>query len=187
MESGEEADNGNEATGRDGWFWATVALSAFTGLSAILVATRVTWSFGNRHFDLPGFVDAVWEPGSYLVNAREFTIAYLVLPIIWVGASLWWWARRPGPWSWAQWLVFAAFAVVTIVGMAAWFATAIEQVAWAFDIDGVPGAITTFGIGPADLREPVIAIGLACLVLAALGNLTAMLFASAGNRSSTDF
>lgn len=186
MESGEEVDSGNEATGRDGWFWATVGVSAFTGLSAILVATRLTWSFGNRHFDLPGFVNAAWEPGSYLVNAREFTIAYLVLPIVWVGATLWWWVRHTGPRSWAQRLAFAAFAIVTIVGLTAWFGTAIEQAAWAFGIDGVPDVIMTFGIGPADIREPAAAIGLTCLVLAALGNAIAMLFATAGNRSSID-
>jgi len=69
--------------------------------------------------------------------------------------------QAPGTRARAEWRAFAAFAAVMIVGMAAWFVTAIEQAAWAFNIDGVSDVIATFGIGPVDVREPVIANGLA--------------------------
>ena len=186
MESRGEARSGGETAGRDAWFWATIALSAITGLSATLVAARVTWSFGNRHFDLPDFVDTAWESGSYLVTAREFTVAYVAVPLVWMGMSLWWWVRRSKLQSLVQRLVFTAFAVVAMVGMATWFVTATEQATWAFHLDGVPDLISTVGIRPADLREPVVAVGLTFLIIAAASNLTAMLLSTARRPASTN-
>ncbi len=185
MESDRERGNEDSLSGRDGFFWATIALSLFTAVSATLVAARTTWSFSNRHFDLPGIVDAMWEFGSYVVNTREFAVAYVVLPLVWLGTVLWWWAKRSSHRSWAQWLLFAALGIASIVGMAGWLATATDQAAWAFGVAGVPDVITTFGIESADVREPVTAVALAFLAAAAAANLILMFLATSRSASTT--
>ncbi len=72
-------------------------------------------------------------------------------------------------------LVVVLVIAAGLFGAAAWFASAVDEVRWAFGFDVIPNVLTTFGIGDSDRREPLLVAGLGSLVVVVLVNLWLML------------
>ena len=105
-------------------------------------------------------------------------------PPLWAVVAILWWANHGASRSRIRIFVYAIVGVVVMYGLLAWLVTALSSLEWAFGLDGIPQVLETLGIGDADVREPLLAAGLACLACAALANAAAMFPASSRNRGS---
>lgn len=142
----------------------------------VLVSLRVGLVVLDRHFSLPG---VVWDV-RYLVETIGDTAAFAVLhaavPVVWAVLAAGWWLTRPSHRRRTWGPLLGLLAVAGLFGSWAWFVTAARHLRRAFDVEGLPQGLGTFGLTEADVLESLIVIGLPCLIGLAAVSLALILY-----------
>lgn len=133
----------------------------------------------DRHFSLPGVIGDVRYYIETIAYTRVFAVLYLVVPVVWVVLTVWWWLTTESRPRWVWIPVFALFAVAGMLGAWAWFVTALRHIGRVFDVDAIPQGLGTFGVTSADQLDPLVVAGLTCLIILVMANFAMMFYVTA--------
>ena len=163
-------------TARNRLFWAAIVSGAATSLFTAIVALRMGLVVLDRQVALPGWVLEVWYHVGNVSDTAVFVVLYVLIPLVWVALSTWWWLTRGGSRQYLRVaLVVTAVVLLGLPGASAWFVTALWHVKRVFDVEGISHGLIYSRFTDTDYWGVVVVAGLTCVLVLVLGNSVAMM------------